>query len=80
LTGLLQLPVVLAAIFGVARGWRARSWVLSLLIPILGVMGVSVLVFAFARLSATVVPYGIGLGLYGLWPWLSRRLTRLTPE
>jgi MFS family permease len=80
LTGLIQLPIVLAAIFGVARGWRTRSWVLSLLIPILGVMGVSVLVFAFARLSATVLPYCIGLGLYGLWPCLSRRLTRLTPE
>jgi MFS family permease len=80
LTGVLQLPVVLAAILGVARGWRARSWALTLLIPIIGVMGVSVLIFAFARLSATILPYGIGLGLYGLWPWLSRRLTRLTPE
>lgn len=80
LTGLLQLPVALLAISGIVRGWRARSWALSLLIPMIGVMGMSVLVFAFARLSATILPYGIGLGVYGLWSWIGRRLTRLTPE
>jgi hypothetical protein len=80
LTGILQLPIVLLAIFGVVRGWHTRSWVLSLLVPVFGVMGVSVMVFAFARLSASILPYGIALGIYGLWPWASRRLTRLTPE
>jgi hypothetical protein len=80
LTGGLQLPIVLLAIAGVGRGWRLRSWAPSLLIPVCGVMGVSVLVLAFARLSATVLPYCLGLAVYGLWPWVNERLTRLTPE
>jgi hypothetical protein len=80
LTGGLQLPVVLLAIAGVGRAWRTRSWAISLLIPVCGVMGVSVLVFAFARLSATILPYCLGLAVYGLWPWVGRQLTRLTPE
>jgi hypothetical protein len=50
------------------------------MIPVCGVMGVSVLVLAFARLSATIVPYCLGLAFYGLWPWVGERLTRLTPE
>jgi 4-amino-4-deoxy-L-arabinose transferase-like glycosyltransferase len=68
LTGLLQIPLLLAALIGVRRGWADRSWALCLLIPISGIMVVSVLVFAFARLSATVLPYVIGLAVYGLWP------------
>jgi hypothetical protein len=80
LTGVLELPVLLLAVAGAWRGWRARSWVLSLLVPVLGVMGVSVMVFAFARLSATILPYCLGLGVYGIWPWAVRRLTHLTPE
>jgi hypothetical protein len=80
LTGLLQLPVVVLAAVGAARGWRLRSWALCLLIPVLGVMGASVVIFAFARLSATILPYCLGLAVYGLWPWLGRQLTRMTPE
>jgi 4-amino-4-deoxy-L-arabinose transferase-like glycosyltransferase len=80
LTGLLQLPVAVLAVIGAGRGWRLRSWALCLLIPVLGVLGVSVLVLAFARLSATILPYCLGLAVYGLWPWLGRRLTRMTPE
>lgn len=80
LTGVLQAPVILLSMVGIVRGLRARSWALSLLIPVIGVMGVSVLVFAFARLSATILPYCIGLAVYGLWPWVDRQLTRLTPE
>jgi 4-amino-4-deoxy-L-arabinose transferase-like glycosyltransferase len=80
LTGLVQLPVAVLAAVGAARGWRRRSWVLCLLVPVLGVMGISVVVFAFARLSATILPYCLGLAVYGLWPWLGSRLTRMTPE
>lgn len=80
LTGILQAPVVLLTLVGVVRGWRARSWALSLAIPVIGMMGVSVVVFAFARLSATVMPYCLGLAIYGIWSWAGKRLTRLTPE
>jgi 4-amino-4-deoxy-L-arabinose transferase-like glycosyltransferase len=80
LVGGLQMPLALLAIAGVRRGWRSRSWALSLMIPVCGVIGVSVLVLAFARLSSTIVPYCLGLAFYGLWPWVGERLTRLTPE
>jgi hypothetical protein len=80
LTGALQLPIVLLALAGVRRGLRSRSWALTLLVPVCGIMGVSVLVLAFARLSATILPYCLGLAVYGIWPWLDERLTRLTPE
>lgn len=68
LTGALQLPVVLGMLPGVVRAWRRRSWALALLVPVGGIMGVSVAVFAFARLSATIMPYLIGLAVYGFWP------------
>jgi 4-amino-4-deoxy-L-arabinose transferase-like glycosyltransferase len=68
LTGVLQIPILILALPGLLRATRERSWALSLLIPIAGIMGVSVLVFAFARLSATIIPYLIGLAVYGLRP------------
>lgn len=80
LTAILQAPVVLLALTGVVYGWRAQSWALSLTVPVIGLMGASVVVFAFARLSAPVMPYCLGLAMYGLWSWRSRRLKRLTPE
>jgi hypothetical protein len=30
------------------------------------------LVVAFARLSVTIMPYVIGLAVYGLWPTIER--------
>jgi 4-amino-4-deoxy-L-arabinose transferase-like glycosyltransferase len=75
LTGALQIPVVLAALPGVVCALRGRSWALTLLVPVVGIMGVSVVVFAFARLSVTVMPYLIGLAVYGLWP--ERRQVRM---
>jgi 4-amino-4-deoxy-L-arabinose transferase-like glycosyltransferase len=72
LTGVLQFPVVLMALPGIVRTLRCRSWALTLLVPIAGIMGVSVLVLAFARLSATIMPYVIGLVAYGLWPIIAR--------
>lgn len=77
LTGALQFPVALAALSGGARALRRRSWALALLAPVIGIMAVSVAVFAFARLSATIMPYLIGLAVYGLWPAV-RRLRRIT--
>jgi hypothetical protein len=76
LTGVLQLPIALAALPGLMRALRKRSWALALLVPIAGIMGASVTVFAFARLSATIMPYTIGLVIYGIWPIIkkSRRL------
>lgn len=76
LTGMLQFPVALVALLGVARALRRRSWALVLLVPVIGIMAVSVIVFAFARLSATIMPYLIGLAVYGLWPTIekSRRI------
>jgi len=75
LTGTLQFPVVLAAVPGAIRALRSRSWALTLLVPVVGIMGVSVVVFALARLSVTVMPYLIGLAVYGLWP--ERRQVRM---
>ena len=72
LTGVLQFPVILMALPGIVRVLRRRSWALALLVPIVGIMGVSVAVFAFARLSATIMPYVIGLATYGLWPIIER--------
>jgi len=68
LTGILQIPVVLAALVGVIRALHFRSWALVLLVPVAGIFGASAVVFAFARLSATIVPYLVGLAVYGLWP------------
>jgi len=68
LTGTLQFPIVLTALLGAIRALRRRSWVLVLTVPVLGIMGVSVVIFAFARLSVTIMPYLIGLAVYGFWP------------
>jgi len=72
LTGALQFPVALAALPGVVRAYRRRSWALALAVPVVGIMGASVVVFAFARLSAIIMPYLIGLAAgwvhHGLWP------------
>ena len=72
LTGVLQFPVALMALPGIVHALRRRSWALVLLVPLVGIMGVSVVVFAFARLSATIMPYVIGLAVYGLWPIVER--------
>jgi 4-amino-4-deoxy-L-arabinose transferase-like glycosyltransferase len=68
LTGILQIPVVLASVSGIIHALRRRSWALVLLVPVAGIMGVSVIVFAFARLSTSIMPYLIGLAVYGLRP------------
>ncbi len=68
LTGLLQFPVVLVALIGIVHALRRRTAALTLLVPIAGILSVSITVFAFARLSATMMPYLIGLAVYGLWP------------
>ena len=65
-TGLVQAPVVILAVAGVIRALRRRSWALALLIPVLGIMSIAVVVYAFARLSGTVMPYMLGLAVYGL--------------
>ena len=67
-TGLLQVPVMILAVVGIIRAFRRRSWALALLIPVLGIMGTAVVVFAFARLSGPVMPYMLGLAVYGLCP------------
>lgn len=65
-TGLVQVPVVILAVAGVIRALRRRSWALALLIPVLGIMSIAVVVYAFARLSGTVMPYMLGLAVYSL--------------
>jgi len=72
LTAILQFPVVLAALVGVIRALHRRSWALVLLVPVGGIIGASVVVFAFARLSATIMPYLVGLAVYGSWPMRRR--------
>ncbi|MBU1878732.1 MAG: glycosyltransferase family 39 protein, partial [Chloroflexi bacterium] len=70
LTGALQIPVALLALPGLVRAlrhWR-DSWAWCLLIPIAGIAGVSVPVFAFGRLAAPIMPYLLGLAVYGWWP------------
>ncbi len=66
LTGGLQIPVLLLALPGIWAVWRDKSWGLVLIIPIGGIMGLSVLVFAFGRLAITIMPYLIGLMTYAL--------------
>lgn len=66
LTGLIQAPVVLLALVGLVRALRRRSRALALLIPVVGIMGVAVVVYSFARLSSTIMPYLIGLAVYGV--------------
>jgi glycosyltransferase involved in cell wall biosynthesis/MFS family permease len=68
LTAAIQIPVALAALPGISRALRHRSWALVLLVPVVGVLGVSVVIFSFGRLSATVTGYLVGLALYGLFP------------
>ena len=65
-TGLVQAPVVILAVVGVIRARRRRSWALALLIPVLGIMSIAVVVYAFARLSSTIMPYMLGLAVYSL--------------
>jgi hypothetical protein len=62
LTGALQLPLALLAGMGALGLVQRRSrWTWLLLVPLVGIWGVSALVFAFGRLSATVMPYVIAL-------------------
>lgn len=79
-TAALQFPIILLALFGIRRAMHTpgRAWILW--IPIGGVMGVSVLIFAFARLSATIFPYIIGLAVYGIEPLIILPLKRLISE
>jgi hypothetical protein len=74
LTGALQIPVAILALPGILRAIRRRSWASLLLVPVIGIMGVSVLIFAFARLAVTILPYLIGLAVYGVWPIITRYL------
>ena len=67
-TGILQLPILLLAMPGILRALRSRSWALCLFIPMLGIMGTAMVIFSFGRLSATIMPYIIGLLVYGLFP------------
>ena len=66
LTGMLQIPIVILGLNGAVQAARRRSWALILLAPVIGIMSVSVLVFSFGRLSATIMPYMIGLAVYGV--------------
>lgn len=66
LTGCLQFPIVLLAIPGFIRAARQRDWVLCLFFPIIGIMGAAVLIFSFGRLSAPIMPYLIGIMIYGI--------------
>jgi 4-amino-4-deoxy-L-arabinose transferase-like glycosyltransferase len=68
LTGGMQLPVVLVALPGITRALRRRAWALVLLLPVVGIAGVSLVILAFARLSAPVMPYLLALAVYGVWP------------
>lgn len=66
LTGCMQIPIVLLALPGLVRALRQRSWALCLIFPIIGIMGAAVLIFSFGRLSVTIIPYLIGIMVYGL--------------
>lgn len=61
LTGALQLPLALLAAIGAPRLLRRGGWGWLLLVPVVGIWGVSALVFSFGRLSATIMPYVIAL-------------------
>jgi 4-amino-4-deoxy-L-arabinose transferase-like glycosyltransferase len=80
MSGVLQFPLVLLAVVGVIRAVRKRSWAMILMIPVAGIMGVSIWVLAFARLSSTIMPYMIGLAIYGLWPITQSPIKNLKPE
>jgi 4-amino-4-deoxy-L-arabinose transferase-like glycosyltransferase len=72
-TGALQIPVVLLATWGAVRWVRRRAeWgiggLMALLAPVVGIWGVSALVFSFGRLSAPVMPLVLALAVVGLWP------------
>lgn len=67
LTGALQIPVLLAALPGTWLAFKERRRSRLLLVPVLGIFGVSVAVFSFARLSAPVMPYMIALAVEGLF-------------
>jgi 4-amino-4-deoxy-L-arabinose transferase-like glycosyltransferase len=67
-TGILQLPILLLAVPGMLRSLRFRSWALCLFIPVMGIWSTAALIFSFGRLSATIMPYIIGLLVYGLFP------------
>jgi 4-amino-4-deoxy-L-arabinose transferase-like glycosyltransferase len=65
LTGVVQVPIVLAALPAILLVARRRPQALVLLVPVAGIAGVSVVVFAFARLSATIMPYLVALAVLG---------------
>lgn len=74
LTGALQIPLLLAALPGIRLAVKDLRKSRLLLMPIIGILGVSMIVFSFARLSAPVMPYVIALAVEG---WLGRRKERL---
>ncbi|MCP4424408.1 MAG: hypothetical protein GY803_07955, partial [Chloroflexi bacterium] len=64
-TGIIQIPFALLGFVGMIFAVQRRSRAMILLIPIVGIMGGSVAIFSFARLSTPVMPYVIGLAVYG---------------
>ena len=60
-TGLMQLPVVFAALSGIYKAWKRRSKAINMLIPIVGILAGSLPILSFARLSSVIMPYLIGL-------------------
>jgi len=66
LTGFLQIPIVLFSVIGMIKAFKAREKILILIVPIFGIMGGSVVIFAFGRLSAPIMPYVIFFAVYGL--------------
>jgi 4-amino-4-deoxy-L-arabinose transferase-like glycosyltransferase len=67
-TGAVQIPVLVVGLLGLWRGWKKRDDSLYLLLPVIGIMGVSMLVFSFARLAAPVMPYVIAWAVKYLKP------------
>lgn len=77
ITGLVQIPLAVLAVAGLFRARANDSPARYLAMVAAGIFGASIFVFAFARLSATVVPYCIGLAVYEISHWriplISRR-------
>jgi glycosyltransferase involved in cell wall biosynthesis len=68
LTGVLQIPILLVAVLGTIKTIRLWYRALVLLVPVIGITFASVVILAFARLSTPVMPFLIGIAVFGLWP------------
>lgn len=68
LTGVIQFPIAALALYGIIRAVKQKARALELLIPVIGIMGMCIAFIAFARLSITILPYLIGLAVFGCWP------------